>query len=85
MLLGEPSPGLAKIQQMSAEQLIHKIETLIGDQTPLKAKLAKLEVREDLEEEAKEAKVKETKDLIKRLAALETIARDRLKRLQDAG
>ncbi len=74
MLLGEPSPSLAKINTMNMAKLEEKIASLKVEQERMAAKLASLEARDPQPED----KIKAAKDLLERLAALETAAAERL-------
>ena len=87
MLLGEPSPSLAKINAMNMAKLAEKIEALKADRVHLVAKAKKLHAAEPRDE----AKLKMTLDLIERLDALKAAAETRLagkaerKKLREAG
>ena len=66
MLLGEPSPSLAKINTMNMAKLTEKIAQLEEEEARVGAKLSRLEVVNPRPEE----KIKAVKDLLVRLAAL---------------
>ncbi len=74
MLLGEPSPSLAKINTMNMAKLTEKIAQLEEEQTRVGAKLSRLEVVEPRPDE----KIKAVKELLERLAALKEAAEKRL-------
>ncbi len=74
ILLGEPSPSLAKINTMNMARLTEKIAQIVEEQTRVGAKLSRLEAVDPLPEE----KIKELKDLLARLAALKEAAETRL-------
>ncbi len=74
MLLGEPSPSLAKINTMNMAKLTEKIAQIEEEQTRVGAKLSRLEQVDPLPE----PKIKELKDLLVRLAALKEAAETRL-------
>lgn len=87
MLLGEPSPSLAKINAMNMAKLTEKIEGLKADRVHLVNKAKKLHAAG----EEKEQQLKQTLDLIERLDALKAAAEKRLagkaerKALREAG
>ena len=89
MLLGEPSPSLAKINTMNMAKLTEKIAQLTRDRGPLVAKLEKLQAKED--PPASPEEIKRTELLIARLDALKQAAQERLdgkaerKALREAG
>ena len=74
MLLGEPSPSLAKINTMNMEKLAAKIVSLREEQVRMQAKLDKLLVRDPAPEE----KITQAKATLERLKALEVAATQRL-------
>lgn len=74
ILLGEPSPSLAKINTMNMARLTEKITQLIEEQERVGAKLSRLEVIDPVPEE----KIKSVKELLERLAALKLAAETRL-------
>lgn len=74
MLMGEPSPSLAKINVMNMAKLTEKISQLEEEQKRVGAKLSRLEVVDPLPEE----KIKAVKELLERLAALKEAAATRL-------
>jgi hypothetical protein len=74
ILLGEPSPSLAKINTMNMVKLAEKITQLEEEQTRVGAKLSRLEVIDPLPDE----KIKAVKELLARLAALKDAAEKRL-------
>jgi predicted house-cleaning noncanonical NTP pyrophosphatase (MazG superfamily) len=74
MLLGEPSPSLAKINAMNMAQLTEKIASLDEELARVSAKLERLEQQDDKPEE----KIKTVIELISRLKALKIIAEKRL-------
>ncbi|WP_184676641.1 hypothetical protein [Algisphaera agarilytica] len=76
MLLGEPSPSLAKINAMNMEKLAVKIMSLREEQQRMNAKLERLLARDPA---APEEKIKQAKDTLVRLKALEEAAMTRLK------
>jgi hypothetical protein len=75
MLLGEPSPSLAKINGMNMEKLAAKIASLREEQGRMKSKLEKLLQRDP---PAPAEKVELAQDTLARLAALEKAATERL-------
>lgn len=75
VLLGEPSPSLAKIKTMNMVKLAAKIGSLREESTRMEAKLTKLRIRDPLPEE----QIKQGDLTVKRLNALEAIATDLLK------
>ncbi|MEM8781321.1 MAG: hypothetical protein AAGE65_00575 [Planctomycetota bacterium] len=87
MLLGEPSPSLAKINAMNMAKLTEKIAALAADRVHLVNKAKKLHAAG----EAKTEQLKQTLDLIERLDALKAAAEKRLagkaerKALREAG
>ena len=74
ILLGEPSPSLAKINTMNMAKLTEKIAQLDEELARVGAKLGRLEVLDPLPEE----KIKTVKELIARLEALKDAAEKRL-------
>ncbi|MEM1445308.1 MAG: hypothetical protein AAGF84_04580 [Planctomycetota bacterium] len=87
MLLGEPSPSLAKINAMNMAKLEAKIAALTADRVHLVNKAKKLHAAG----EPKAQQLKQTLDLIERLDALKAAAEERLagkaqrKALREAG
>jgi hypothetical protein len=75
VLLGEPSPSLAKINAMNMEKLAAKIVSLRDEQVRMKAKLEKLEARDPA---APAEKIEQAKATLTRLSALEKAATERL-------
>ena len=75
VLLGEPSPSLAKIKTMNMVKLAAKIVSLREERARMEAKLEKLRVRDPLPDE----KIKQGADTVERLTALEAVATDLLK------
>lgn len=75
VLLGEPSPSLAKINSMNMEKLAAKIVSLKEEQTRMAAKLERLLARDPA---APEDKVTQAKETLVRLKALEDAATTRL-------
>lgn len=75
VLLGEPSPSLAKIKTMNMVKLAAKIASLREESARMEAKLTKLRLRDPLPEE----QIKQGDLTVKRLNALEAIATDLLK------
>lgn len=76
VLLGEPSPSLAKINAMNMEKLTAKIASLQEEQQRMATKLERLLARDPA---APEEKIVQAKDTIVRLKALEEAAATRLK------
>ena len=76
VLLGEPSPSLAKINGMNMEKLAAKILSLRDEQLRLNGKLEKLLQREGEEDVAE--KIEQAKLNLERLKALEAAATERL-------
>lgn len=74
MLLGEPSPSLAKINGMNIAQLTAKLASLDEELARVTAKLGRLEGQDVKPEE----KIKVVTDLIARLKALKIITEKRL-------
>ncbi len=75
MLLGEPSPSLAKINEMNMVKLEAKIASLAADRVHLVAKAEKLKAADP----PKPDKLRDTEKLIERLDALKAAAEERLK------
>ncbi len=75
MLLGEPSPSLAKINGMNMAKLEEKIASLTADRVHLVNKLEKLKKADP----PKPDQLKDTEKLIARLDALKAAAEERLK------
>jgi len=75
VLLGEPSPSLAKIKTMNMVKLAAKIVSLREERARMEAKLEKLRVRDPQPDE----KIKQGEDTVERLTALEAVATDLLK------
>ena len=75
VLLGEPSPSLAKIKTMNMVKLAAKIASLREERARMAAKLEKLRARDPLPDD----KIKQGEDTVERLSALEAIAVDLLK------
>lgn len=74
MLLGEPSPSLAKINGMNMEKLAAKIASLKDEQLRMNGKLEKLLARDP----APADKIEQAKATLVRLEALEKAATERL-------
>ena len=74
MLLGEPSPSLAKINAMNMVKLESKIAQLIIEQKLVSERLEKLKARDPQPEE----QIARTRYQLDRLAVLETATRQRL-------
>jgi chromosome segregation ATPase len=74
MLLGEPSPSLAKIAAMNTAKLEEKITSLNLELERVTAKLSRLQGQDDPPLE----KVKTVTELITRLTALKKVATKRL-------
>jgi hypothetical protein len=74
MLLGEPSPSLAKINTMNMVKLTEKIGQLEEEETRVGAKLSRLQAVDPLPE----TKIAAVKDLLARLDALKKAASERL-------
>ena len=74
MLLGEPSPSLAKINKMNMAALAAKIVSLREEQARMKARLERLEALDEKPED----QIKAGRELLERLAALEAAATERL-------
>lgn len=75
VLLGEPSPSLAKIKTMNMVKLAAKIAMLREERDRMDAKLVKLRARDPLPED----QIKQGEDTVERLDALAAIATDLLK------
>jgi len=75
MLLGEPSPGLAKINAMNSAKLQEKIASLEAEHAMLQTKLDRLQGLDPLPAE----KIATIELLQKRLVALRDAAAERLK------
>ncbi len=75
MLMGEPSPALAKIGMMSIPKLEAKIQTLKEEQTRLIARIERL-VRHDPQPAEQ---IENLKKQLARLEAIEQAAQERLK------
>ena len=75
MLLGEPSPGLAKINAMNIVKLEAKILQLVEEQKRVGSRIEKLLAREPAPTEH----IERNRQQLVRLQALEKAARDRLK------
>lgn len=74
VLLGEPSPSLAKINGMNMEKLTAKIASLQDEQQRMNAKLEKLLARDPAPDE----QIEQAKTTLVRLKALEAAAAERL-------
>ena len=74
MLLGEPSPSLAKINRMNMVKLEAKIEQLVEEQSLVTKRLERLTCRDPVPTE----QVERTREQLDRLVALEKAARERL-------
>lgn len=74
VLLGEPSPSLARILRMNGAQLREKIKSLDEEERQLIARLQRLNKLDDPPAE----KIKIVADLLKRLEALRAEAERRL-------
>lgn len=74
MLLGEPSPSLAKINTMNMAKLTAKIASLKEEALRMAAKLERLEAQDPPNPE----KIKQAQMTITRLQALEKAAAERL-------
>ncbi len=74
ILLGEPSPSLAKINAMNMVKLVAKIEQLVNEQTALSKRIERLEALDQRPEE----QIARTGEQLDRLKVLEKAARDRL-------
>ena len=74
MLLGEPSPSLAKINTMNMAKLQEKIDSLHEEQQRMQAKLDRLVTRDPQPTE----KVEQAQATLARLKALEEAAAQRL-------
>ncbi len=74
MLLGEPSPSLAKINTMNMAKLTEKIAQLEEEEARVGAKLSRLEAVTPVPE----VKIAAVKDLLARLDALKKAAAERL-------
>jgi len=72
--MGEPSPSLAKINQMTTVMLKEKIESLKVEMERLQAKLQRLSAQPT----PPTAKIKTVSDLLERLEALRGLAEKRL-------
>jgi len=75
MLLGEPSPALAKINTMNMEKLTAKIASLQDEQTRMAAKLERLLARDPA---APAEKITQAQETLVRLKAIEDAAAERL-------
>lgn len=75
MLLGEPSPSLAKINGMNMEKLAAKIASLREEQARMAAKLERLEARDPA---TPAEQIEMAKATLVRLKALEDAAAERL-------
>ncbi len=78
MLLGEPSPSLAKIRTMNMEKLRAKIESLDEEKARIERRINGL-LRVDT---APADQIQHLRDLLKRLEALQEAARERLEHKQ---
>ncbi len=74
MLLGEPSPSLAKINTMNMVKLEAKISELVTEQTALNERIARLEALSQRPDE----QLGRTGQQLERLKVLEKVARERL-------
>jgi hypothetical protein len=74
VLMGEPSPALSKMARMNRADLALQIERLITEATRIKAKVEKLKAHKPCPEE----RVVALNEQLKRLAALEQTARNKL-------
>lgn len=74
MLLGEPSPSLARINMMNMVKLEAKIEQLVEEQSLVSQRLERLTSRDPVPTD----QVERTREQLNRLVALEKAARERL-------
>tara|TARA_Y100000588_G_scaffold85372_1_gene90525 strand:+ start:2283 stop:2729 length:447 start_codon:yes stop_codon:yes gene_type:complete len=74
LLLGEPSPSLAKINTMNMVKLEAKIAELVTEQTALNKRIARLEALDQRPDE----QLERTGQQLERLKVLEKAARERL-------
>ncbi len=74
MLLGEPSPSLAKINTMNMAKLAEKIASLEKEQEDIKTRLKRLEEKDPPPAE----KIATVQEQLKRLVALHEAASKRL-------
>lgn len=74
MLMGEPSPSLAKLQRMNTTQLQEHLQRLVTERERLQSKIDRLKSMD----EPREEQVKSLTEQIARLEALEKLTRERL-------
>lgn len=74
MLLGEPSPSLARINMMNMVKLEAKIQQLVEEQGLVSQRLERLTSRDPVPTD----QVERTQEQLNRLVALEKAARERL-------
>lgn len=74
MLMGEPSPSLAKINTMNMAKLTEKIASIEEEEARVGAKLKRLQAVDPLPER----KIKAVSELLERLDVLKKLAAERL-------
>ncbi|MCC6581609.1 MAG: hypothetical protein IT440_14345 [Phycisphaeraceae bacterium] len=74
ILMGQPSPSLAKINKMNMEELKERIASLETEKGHLSHKVEQLSQKEPRDE----VKITELKALMSRLGALVNVAKERL-------
>lgn len=74
MLMGVPSPSLAKINKMNTDELVERIAALTVERERIATKIKNLSAMTPRDE----ARITELKTQASRLAALENVAKDRL-------
>ncbi len=81
MLLGKPSPGLAKIAKMTTEELSQRIESLTLESDHVVRKIGRLTGQDPRPRQ----RIHELTMLLNRLSELEQAARDRLAEIESGG
>ena len=81
MLLGKPSPGLAKIAKMTTEELSQRVESLTLESDNVVRKIGRLTGQDPRPRQ----RIHELTMLLNRLSELEQAARDRLTEIESGG
>ena len=79
MLLGKPSPSLAKMKIMSGEELTIQIECLVTETNRLRRKIEHLKIQNPVPQKRIDNLARQSR----RLAALTRAARERMDKVQE--
>ncbi len=79
VLLGKPSPSLARINKMNAEELIARIDSLSTERARLARRIEHLKIQDPVPQQ----RIDRLSRQIRRLAALQKTAGDRLAEKQE--